>query len=958
MVVVKLQRSSIMLLALLLLSCCRAQPQQQYVSVTQEKLFETQQGVVAKSQVEQPQAARSLFKIGETLDVSNKSHGEISKIEENIANRVSPPTTRSLQESTGHGSITQIGEEIIGQVDDYFGMSAALSYDGSVFVVGAPGKYNGADNSDTGYTKVYRRDETSSWVQLGQTIHGHRTEDRSGRVVAISKNGNIIAIGSRFNEVAGSRNAGQVNVFELQGSQWVQLGQNDSLVGTQKGERFGDSLALSDDGLTIAVGSHKYDHGTDSDIGKVTVFKWSSNNWVSVGQPIIGEAAQDESGKSVALSGNGEIIVIGAHLNDPTPNSQTSGHVRVYKRNAANFMQGWDQVGLDIDGEAGLDQSGSSVSCSSDGNIILIGAIKAKIGSGDGVGGVAGHARAYIRDETATIGWSRLGPDIDGDAHGDQAGIALSMSADGRIVIIGSRLNDDTGTNAGHAKVFAYDQCEKKWSQIGEDIAGEAQGDQAGYDSSISGDGKTVVVGAHRNDSGGENSGHVRIYNVLSIPLSEISEIPQHGVEILGDGKKDYFGISTASSWDGTSFIVGAPGKSNGVLGVGYSKVYEMKSDPVTGIYWSQKGMTINGDVSGDRAGKVVTMNKDGNIIAIGSKKDHQNDIVGQVKVYEFFAGQWNQLGQNDELVGNQFEEQFGGSIALSEDGYTIAVGSFLYDEGNNQNDIGCVKIYNWSAGVWVPKGQRIVGEASGDQSGFSVDLSWNGEIVVIGAIYNTPNGDLGKAGHVRVYKRDSLSSIGWVQVGSDIDGEIPGDLSGFSVACSSDGMTILIGATKNDGVNFNSGHGRVFVRDENNSIGWKQKGFDIDGEYKKDQSGVAVSISSDGNIVAIGAKFNDDGGNKAGHARVFAYEPNEGIWVKIGCDIDGDDVGDQAGYDTSLSGDGKTLIVGARLDDGNKKDSGSVKVFYLGSVFPELFSGGAGGGKCHRALLRIDIAS
>ena len=87
-----------------------------------------------------------------------------------------------------------------------------------------------------------------------------------------------------------------------------------------------------------------------------------------------------------------------------------------------------------------------------------------------------------------------------------------------------------------------------------------------------------------------------------------------------------------------------------------------------------------------------------------------------------------------------------------------------------------------------------------------------------------------------------------WTQVGSDIDGEAAGDYSGSSVSLSSDGSTVAIGATNNDGY---AGHVRIY---KNISGTWTQVGSDIDGEAAGGYSGRSVSLSSDGSIVAIGA--------------------------------------------------------------------------------------------------------
>merc|ERR1712127_535065 len=136
-------------------------------------------------------------------------------------------------------------------------------------------------------------------------------------------------------------------------------------------------------------------------------------------------------------------------------------------------------------------------------------------------------------------------------------------------------------------------------------------------------------------------------------------------------------------------------------------------------------------------------------------------------------------------------------------------------------------------------------------------------------------------SGHVRVFQLDGNN---WVQLGVDIDGEAAGDGSGSSVSLSSDGQRVAIGANRNDGNGSESGHVRVFELDGSN---WVQLGGDIDGEAAGDDSGSSVSLSSDGQRVAIGAHGNDGNGSNSGHVRVFQLDGNN--WVQLGVDIDGE---------------------------------------------------------------------
>ena len=131
---------------------------------------------------------------------------------------------------------------------------------------------------------------------------------------------------------------------------------------------------------------------------------------------------------------------------------------------------------------------------------------------------------------------------------------------------------------------------------------------------------------------------------------------------------------------------------------------------------------------------------------------------------------------------------------------------------------------------------------------------------MAIGAPYNDDNGT--DAGHVRVY---SESGGTWTQVGADIDSEAAGDNFGYSVSLSSDGNKLAIGAPYNNG---NAGHVRVY---EESGGTWTQVGADIDGETTGDWSGFSTSLSGDGTRVAVGAFFNDDNGTDAGHVRVYS---------------------------------------------------------------------------------------
>jgi len=334
----------------------------------------------------------------------------------------------------------------------------------------------------------------------------------------------------------------------------------------------------------------------------------------------------------------------------------------------------------------------------------------------------------------------------------------------------------------------------------------------------------------------------------------------------------------------------------------------------------TQIGTDINGEAAGNLSGLSVSLSSDGNIVAISAPYNNGSAVnSGHVRVYKNVSGVWTQIGADidGEAAGDQID-----SISLSDDGSILAIGARAND-GNGSNS-GHVRVYQNISNVWTQIGADIDGEAAGDQSG-SISLSGDGSILAIGAYANGGNGNF--SGHVRVYQ--NISNV-WTQIGADIDGEAAGDFSGFSVSLSSDGSIVAIGARANDGNGSNSGHVRVY---QNISNVWTQIGADIDGDASSDPSIFNVSLSSDGNILAIGDPYNNGSAVNSGHVRI--YKNISGVWTQIGADINGEAAGDESGFSVSLSSDGNILAIGEPGNDGNgtSPGRGRVRLFDLTAI-------------------------
>ena len=379
---------------------------------------------------------------------------------------------------------------------------------------------------------------------------------------------------------------------------------------------------------------------------------------------------------------------------------------------------------------------------------------------------------------------------------------------------------------------------------------------------------------------------------------------------ITGDSANDRAGKSVSISGDGMTLAVGAPGVTDRP---GYVKVYYKQLN----CTWLL-AETFTGEAIGDSFGRSVSLSEGGKFLAIGAPyNDGNGNNSGHVRVYNLVDDTWQQIGQ--DIDGEAANDHSGYSVSLSADGRTLAIGA--YNNGNGEWS-GHGRVYNLDGNVWQQIGQDIDGDSAGDESGWSVSLSTDGITVAIGAPYNDDNGN--RSGHVRVYNLDGNV---WQQIGQDIDGEAAGDESGWSLSLSADGNTVAIGAPYNDDNGSDSGHVRVY-----NFVGseWQQVGQDIDGEATCDESGWSVSLSADGNTVAIGAIYNNGNGVYSGHVRVYHLDDSgsSSSWIQVGNDIDGVAGGDRAGLSVSLSADGKSVAVGSRNNDDNGFEAGHARVF------------------------------
>ena len=342
-----------------------------------------------------------------------------------------------------------------------------------------------------------------SQTQIGEDIDGAVAYEHTGSSVSLSSNGMRIAILSKGSEVTGSK----VRLYEWDGGSWMQMG---AAIYPESGFEFlGKIVSLSSDGLRVAIGVLDWDE-SGFDRGQVRVYEWDGVSWTQMGEDIDGEGDSDISGWSVSLSSDGSRVAIGAPFNDGAGTGFSTGHVRVYEWDGGN----WVQMGGDIDGEGAEDLFGSSVSLSSDGIRVAVGATEWwQIGTIE-----EGYVRVYEWNDGS---WTQMGEDINGKAVEDHFGSSVSLSSDGGRVAIGAPGNDGNGPGSGHVRVYEWDGV--SWTQMGEDIDGEAAEDASGSSVSLSSDGTRVAIGAPGNDGNGTNAGHIRVFDLTTVSTATIN---------------------------------------------------------------------------------------------------------------------------------------------------------------------------------------------------------------------------------------------------------------------------------------------------------------------------------------------------------------------------------------------------------------------------------------------------
>lgn len=453
-----------------------------------------------------------------------------------------------------------------------------------------------------------------AWVQQAYAKASNTEKnDAFGGAVALSADGTTLAVGaalesSKATGVGGDQNdnsetqAGAVYVFVRVGTKWTQQAYIKSAESLAYNS-FGTSLSLSADGSTLAVGADAEDTpatgGGGTAAGAAYVFGRVGATWSQQARlRASNTGADDNFGAATALSPDGQTLAVGAPQEDSASKgigaSQTdnmaadAGAVYVFGRAGVAWSQ---QAYVKASNTGAGDKFGASVSLSSEGNLMAVGA-HGEASSAVGVGGnqadngaaKSGAVYTFVRanaawSQQAYLKASNTGP-------GDRFGGALALASDGKTLAVGAAeedsvlsgidrdQTDDTARDAGAVYIFSL--ASSSWvQQAYVKASNTAAANRFGIALSLSGDGAVLLVGAGGESSSGTGVGGSEVQGgapgagaVYEFHRAAAKWKQQTYVKASNTEASDGFGTAVSISGDARILASGAPGEASSAKGI------------------------------------------------------------------------------------------------------------------------------------------------------------------------------------------------------------------------------------------------------------------------------------------------------------------------------------------------------------------------------------------------------
>lgn len=313
-----------------------------------------------------------------------------------------------------------------------------------------------------------------------------------------------------------------------------------------------------------------------------------------------------------------------------------------------------------------------------------------------------------------------------------------------------------------------------------------------------------------------------------------------------------------------------------------------------------------------DWFGYRVAVSADGSTVVVGAEEvDSQR---GAVYVYRWNGSSWVEikLTASDPAAG----DSFGYSVSVSADGNIVVVGA-----PGDDSQQGAAYAYRWNGSTWAETRISAEDGVAGDRFGNSVAVSGDSNTIVVGAYFDDDKGS--SSGSVYVFRRDG-SAYAQTKKLTASDGEA-NDEFGTCVSVSGNGNTVVVGVPHDD-ISSNVNQGSVYVYSWDGSSWTETKLVAVEGAADA-VFGTSVSVSNDGSAIAAGAPMDYTAGTYAG--AVYVYRWNGTSWGETKIIASDGLFADHFGHSVSISGDGSIVMAGANQDDiGSNTNQGSAYIY------------------------------
>lgn len=398
----------------------------------------------------------------------------------------------------------------------------------------------------------------------------------------------------------------------------------------------------------------------------------------------------------------------------------------------------------------------------------------------------SGAVYVFVRDSAGPAWVQQAYVKASNAGAGDLFGLSLALDSAGATLAVAARREDSgaTGVNGNQGDnsleeagaAYVFERSNGSWAQTAYVKASNPGSfDSFGDSLALSGDGRTLAVGARSEDSGASGVGGNQLDNGVAnagavyVFVKEGPAWRQDAyVKASNPGRNDGFGIEVALSTDGATLAVSATGEDSGATGVNRPPDESADSSGAAYVFardgqWAQQAfIKASNTDDNDLFGGELALSGDGATLAVaatgedsaatginGNESDETAASAGAAYVFVRTGSEWRQQAyvkaSDTAALTGQPGDVFGSAMALAADGSMLAIGAGSEDgqdsgiggdDGDNSAaDAGAIYVFERVNDVWAQRAYvKPSNTSSGYRFGDAVALSADGATLAAGA--------------------------------------------------------------------------------------------------------------------------------------------------------------------------------------------------------------------------------